>query len=74
MKTHIHVNKQVLARNRKLCLNDPPITVKTYKANIYCQEVELSGTWRIMYRKDKPLSCGAVVYLEGDSADFKIIS
>lgn len=73
LKTYIHVNKHVLDSNRKNNLDDPPITVKTYQSNNYCHEVEISGPSRIMYSKDKPLSCGATVYVVADSADVKII-
>ena len=63
MKTYIHVNKQVLARNRKNGTNDPAITVKTYKSNIYCYEVG-NEHFRVVHRPDKPLSCGAVCWVE----------
>ena len=69
MKTKIHVNKHVIASNRKQQKCDPPLTVKTYKSNDYCHEVAIldkEGTEvaRIVHRPDKPLSCGAKVWIE----------
>ena len=30
----------------------------------YCHEVEITGACRLVYRPDKPLSCGAVLWIE----------
>ena len=63
MKTIIHVNKHIIAANAKHGRNDPPLTVKTYKSNTKCHEVEfISG--RVIHRPDKPLSCGARLWIE----------
>ena len=40
------------------------LTVKTYKSNTYCDEVILKGNSRVIYSPDKPLSCGARVWIE----------
>jgi len=40
------------------------LTVKTYKSNIYAHEVHISGPCKIVYSPDKPLSCGAKVWIE----------
>ena len=40
------------------------LTVKTYKDNRYAHEVEIKGDSRIVYSPDKPLSCGAHVWIE----------
>lgn len=64
MKTIIHVNQHNIRKNIK---NDnllPVLTVKTYKSNDYAHEVEIKGSSRIIYRPDKPLSCGARVWIE----------
>lgn len=63
MKTIIHVNRQILQRNRKNGTKDPPITVKTYKNNTYCYEAG-NEHFRVVYRPDKPLLCGAVCWVE----------
>ena len=40
---------------------------KTYKTNTYCHEVEIMGPCKVIYSPDKPLSCGAKVWIETDS-------
>ena len=59
MKTIIHVNQHAVRRK-----DDKTITVKTYKDNRYAREVEILGPSRVVYSPDKPLSCGARVWIE----------
>lgn len=78
MKTRIHVNKHVIASNRRHSQCEPPLTVKTYKSNDYCHEVAIldklgNEVARIVHRPDKPLSCGAVVWIEVDNGKVEII-
>jgi len=67
MKTRIHVNRQYIAQNRKYGTNKPVITAKTYKENRYGHEVEILGPSKIVYRPDKPLGCGAFLWIETES-------
>jgi hypothetical protein len=64
MKTIVHVNQHVIKSNRKNKVQDPVLTVKTYKDNRYAHEVEILGPSKIIYSPDKPLSCGAHVWIE----------
>lgn len=64
MKTIVHVNQHVIKANRKNGVEDPVLTVKTYKDNVYAHEVEILGPSKIIYSPDKPLSCGAHVWIE----------
>ena len=64
MKTRIHVNQHKIRSNKKHNLNEPVITVKTSKSNTYAHEVEVLGPSKIIYSPDKPLSCGAKVWIE----------
>jgi len=64
MKTIIHVNQHVIKSNRKNGVEDPVLTVKTYKENRYAHEVEIDGPSKVVYSPDKPLSCGAHVWIE----------
>jgi hypothetical protein len=64
MKTIIHVNQHVIKSNSKTGERKPVLTVKTYKSNTYAHEVEISGPSRVVYSPDKPLSCGAKVWIE----------
>ena len=67
MKTKIHVNQHVVRSNKKHGKKEPVLTVKTYKSNTYAHEVEIKGESKIIYSPDKPLSCGARVWIETHS-------
>ena len=67
MKKKIHINQHNIKANRKDGGNRPVITCKTYKSNDYGHEMVIDGPCRIVYRPDKPLSCGAHVWIETDS-------
>ena len=60
----IHVNQHVIKSNRKNGASDPVLTVKTYKDNRYAHEVLIKGDSKVVYSPDKPLSCGAHVWIE----------
>jgi len=64
MKTIIHVNQHAIRRNAKHGTNEPVLTVKTYRSNAYCHEAEIEGPCKVVYSPDKPLSCGAKVWIE----------
>jgi len=64
MKTIIHVNQHVVKANAKNGTNDPVLTVKDYKNNRYAHAVDIKGASRVVYSPDKPLSCGAKVWIE----------
>ena len=67
MKKKIHVNMHVIRRNHKTGEREPVITVKTYKTNTYAHEVEILGNSKVVYSPDKPLSCGARLWIETDA-------
>ena len=77
MKTKIHVNSHRIKQNKVKEHKEPVITCKTYKSNTYAKEVAIldeneKEVARIVYRPDKPLSCGAVVWIETENT-IKII-
>jgi len=67
VKTVIHVNQHKIKANAKHGTRDPVLTAKTYKSNDYCHEVIIDGPCRVVYSPDKPLSCGAKVWIETES-------
>jgi len=72
MKTIIHVNQHIIKRNSKEGRNDPPLTVKTYKDNRKAQRAEVLDSdgnvvATVVHSPDKPLSCGARVWIETES-------
>lgn len=69
MKTIIHVNQHRIRANHKHGEADPVLTVKTYKSNTYGHEAVIRDDQgkelaRVVYSPDKPLSCGARVWIQ----------
>lgn len=62
-KTIIHVNQHVIRKNHKEGLRDPVLTVKQGRTNQYAHEATIHGPSQVLYRPDKPLSCGARVWI-----------
>lgn len=67
MIRRIHVNQHVIRRNKKEGTQDPPLTVKSSRDNVYAREVQINGPSRVVYSPDKPLACGATVWIETES-------
>ena len=57
----------VIRKNLKTGERNPVVTVKTSKSNTYAHEVHIDGPSKVIYSPDKPLSCGARVWIETDS-------
>lgn len=64
MLKRIHVNQLVIRSNKKEGRREPPLTVKTYRQNHRCHGVEILGPSRVVYSPEKPLACGARVWIE----------
>lgn len=67
MKSIVHVNQHVIRANGKTGARDPCLTVKRGRTNRYAHEVTIDGPSRIVYSPDKPLACGAKVWIETQS-------
>ena len=67
LKKRIHINQNIIRRNQKTGERKPVISCKTYKENIYSNSVEILGPSKVVYSPDKPLSCGARVWIETTS-------
>ena len=67
MKKRIHINQHKIRANTKHGTNEPVVTVKTYKSNDYGHEVYIHGESKVVYSPNKPLSCGARVWIETDA-------
>ena len=67
MKVRIHVNMRKINFNKRHATNNPVITVKTSHSNRYAHKVEILGPSTVIYRPEKPLSCGARIWIETDS-------
>jgi len=66
MKTIVHVNQHNIRSNIPATPDKrkPVLSVKNYKSNRYGNEVVINGPCKIVYSPDKPLSCGARVWIE----------
>jgi hypothetical protein len=69
MKTVIHVNQHVIKRNGKTGEREPVLTCKTYKDNKYGHTAVIFGqdglvAAEVIYSPDKPLQCGAKVWIQ----------
>lgn len=69
MRKICHINQHVIRSNRKTGAREPVITVKTYKSNVYANRVDILDkdgniVASIVNSPDKPLSCGATVWVE----------
>ena len=68
-KKIIHINQHVIRHNTKTGERNPVITCKTYNTNDYADKVIIKDkdgdeVATIIYSPDKPLSCGARVWIE----------
>jgi len=64
-KKIIHINKHNIRFNSKNPETlKPVVTVKQGKSNTYAMSVKINGPSELVYRPDKPLSCGARVWIE----------
>jgi len=73
LRKQIHINQHVIRRNANTGERNPVITVKTYKSNDYGHELKIDGPCVVTYSPDKPLSCGAKVWIE-TNAEIKVIT
>ena len=60
----IHINQHIIRRNAALNQREPVITIKQGKTNTYAHNVEILGPSILVYSPDKPLACGAKVWIE----------
>ena len=66
----IHVNQHNIRHNQSAAPKDlrPVFTVKTSDKNWKAHNVEILGESHMVYSPDKPLSCGARVWMETTAA------
>jgi hypothetical protein len=67
--TRIHVNKHIIRSNQVNGNRDPVLTVKDYQSNTKGNQVDILDdngkiVASVVYRPDKPLNCGAQVWIE----------
>jgi len=67
----IHVNRHMIVANTKDHQDRPVFTVKRRGKTYTASQVDILGESRTVYRPDKPLSCGAKVWIE-TTADVRL--
>jgi hypothetical protein len=67
LKKVIHVNQHVIRANKKTGANNPPISIKTSRRNFRARSVTIDGPSSLVYSPDKPLACGARLWVETKS-------
>lgn len=67
MKKYIHVDQRNIRKNLKEGTNLPIFTVLTYKSNIKCHNVKINGPCELVYSPNKPLNCGARVFISTEA-------
>ena len=69
MKTIIQIKHHKIRNNihKSERHKEQLITVKNYKSNTYCDEVEILGKSKVIYSPDKTLSCGARCWIETEA-------
>lgn len=60
----IHVNQRTIRANAKRGTTDPVITVQHKGRPILASSVKIHGPSEVVYSPDKPLSCGARLWIE----------
>jgi hypothetical protein len=64
----VHVNQHVIRANKAKGENNPPLRIIRGSRSEPAYEVTLVGKSRVVYSPDKPLKCGARVWIEADDA------
>jgi hypothetical protein len=64
MLKRIHVNQHVIRHNTKTGERESPLTVKTSRGNFRADAVRIEGASEVVYSPERPLSCGARVWIE----------
>ena len=61
----IHINRHTMNKNRKHGLDDTPIGIEqSGQPKVYAQRVWILGPCAINHNPEKPLKCGAKVWIE----------
>jgi hypothetical protein len=60
----IHVNMHIIRSNKKTGAIDPVTTIQWRGKSYRFDDVEILGASKVIYSPNKPLSCGARVWVE----------
>lgn len=60
----LHVDQHVIKSNRSTGREDPPVTVQLSTGSLKCRHAVIHGKSELIYRPERPLSCGARLWVE----------
>ena len=74
-KTIVHINSNTIKQNikKRQSQREPVIAIKGATKS-YVHQLEIPAPCRVVYEPDKPLSCGAKVWIEVLDWDLKLIA
>lgn len=64
MKCQIHVNRSIVANNKKADLDNPALSIKCSLGTIHVKKIEFLNGAKLFQDASRPRSCGATVWLE----------
>jgi hypothetical protein len=67
VKSIIHINRNIIQANAKHGRQDPICRVQQGSNVRYAMEVVIDGPSRMIYAPDRPLPCGAKLWIETES-------
>ncbi len=75
-KTIVHINSNIIKQNIKKSPEErePAIAVRDRNKKHYVHQLEIPLPCRVVYSPDKPLSCGARVWIEVLNYDSELIA
>lgn len=68
MPVKVHVNQHIIRRNKTHGESVPPLTIIRGRKRERGNQIEIIGKSKVVYSPDKPLSCGARVWIVADDA------
>lgn len=64
MISKVYIDRHIIKANTKTDDKKPPISIRQGGKVTKAWEVEFTGPAKLVYRPEKPLSCGATVWIE----------
>lgn len=64
----MHVNQHIIRANKTKGESNPPLTIIRGRKRDRGHPIEIIGNSRVVYSPDKPLKCGARVWIEATDA------
>jgi hypothetical protein len=64
----LHVRQDIIRANRKDGADTPALNIQTSKGSIQARTIEIHGPSTLMQSFEKPLACGARVWIETRAA------